>query len=120
MAFFMLSTSKIVLMSSWTGLASFDFVPAVAVSLLTASSSCQEALPPYNRENPNLVRHRKLVGSVSFLVVCVCVYLSIVDLQGVELIGILGEVGGAPVVARLLFVDTQEVVHGRVLVMKLV
>lgn len=49
-----------------------------------------------------------------------CVYLSVVNLQGVELIWILGEVGSAPAVARLLFVDTQEVVHGRVLVMKLV
>lgn len=47
-------------------------------------------------------------------------YLSIVDLQWVELVGIFGEVGGAPVVARLLFVDTQEVVQGRVLVVKLV
>lgn len=53
--------------------------------------------------------------------VCVCVvYLPIVDLQGIELIGIFGEVGGAPVVARLLFVDAQEVVHGGVLVVKLV
>lgn len=51
---------------------------------------------------------------------CISVYLSVINLQGVELIGILGEVGGAPVVARLLLVDTQEVVHGRVLVMKLV
>lgn len=121
MAFFMLSTSKIVLISSWTGLGSFDLVPALAVSLFTASSSCQETPPPHNRENLNPVRYRKhTVGCLFSSVVCVCVYLSVVNLQGVELIGIFGEVGGAPVVARLLFVDTQEVVHGRVLVMKLV
>lgn len=47
-------------------------------------------------------------------------YLSVVDLQGVELIGVFGEVGGAPVVARLLFVDTQEVVQRRVFVVDLV
>lgn len=47
-------------------------------------------------------------------------YLSIVDLQGIELVGILGEVGGAPVVAGLFLVHAQEVVHSRVLVMKLV
>lgn len=51
---------------------------------------------------------------------CLCVYLSVIDLQGVELIGIFDEVGGAPVVACLLFVNTEEVVHGRVLVVKLV
>lgn len=38
-AFFMLSTSKIILIRSWIGLASFDFVPAPTVSFLTASSS---------------------------------------------------------------------------------
>lgn len=38
--------------------------------------------------------------------------LSIVDLQWVELVWIFGEVGGAPVVARLLLVHTQEVIHG--------
>lgn len=47
-------------------------------------------------------------------------YLSVVDLQGIELIGIFGEVGGAPVITSLLFVDSQEVVHGRVLVTELV
>lgn len=47
-------------------------------------------------------------------------YLSVVDLQGIELVGVLGEVGGAPVVASLFLVHAQEVVHGRVLVMKLV
>jgi len=51
--------------------------------------------------------------------VCCRVYLSIVDLQGVELVGIFGEVGGAPDVARLLFVNTQEVVQCRVFVVKL-
>lgn len=40
MAFFMLSTSKIILISSCTGLASLDLVPAVAVNFFTASSSC--------------------------------------------------------------------------------
>lgn len=40
MAFFMLSTSKIILISPWTGLDSLDLVPALAVSLFTASSSC--------------------------------------------------------------------------------
>lgn len=49
-----------------------------------------------------------------------CVHLSVVDLQGVKLIGIFGEVGGAPVVACFLLVHTQEVVQGRVLVRKLV
>lgn len=47
-------------------------------------------------------------------------YLSVVDLQGIELIGIFGEVGGAPGISSLLFVDSQEVVHGRVLVTELV
>lgn len=50
----------------------------------------------------------------------VCLYLSIVNLQGIELIGIFSETGRAPGVARLILVDSQEVVHGRVLVMKLV
>ena len=49
-----------------------------------------------------------------------CAYLSIVNLQWVELIWVFGEVGGAPVVACLLLIHTQEVVQGRVLVMKLV
>lgn len=47
-------------------------------------------------------------------------YLSVVDLQRVELVGIFGEVGRAPVVARLFFVHAQEVVHSRVLVVELV
>ena len=48
------------------------------------------------------------------------VYLSVVDLQRVELIGILGEVGAVPGVASLIRVDAQEVVHGCELVTKLV
>ena len=48
------------------------------------------------------------------------VYLSIVDLQWVELIGVLGEVGAVPGVACLFLVDPQEVVHGRELFAKLV
>lgn len=47
-------------------------------------------------------------------------YLSVVDLQGIELIGVFGEVGGAPIITGLLLVDSQEVVHGRVLVTELV
>ena len=47
-------------------------------------------------------------------------YLSVVDLQGVELIGVFGEVGAVPGVARFLLVDAQEVVHGSQLVAKLV
>lgn len=39
-------------------------------------------------------------------------YLSIVYLQWVELVGIFGEVGAAPVVACFLLVNTQEVVQG--------
>lgn len=43
-AFFMLSTSKIILIRSWIGLASFDLVPAPTVSFLTASSSWEEEI----------------------------------------------------------------------------
>jgi len=46
MAFFMLSTSKIILIRSWIGLASFDLVPALTVSFLTASSSWEENVAP--------------------------------------------------------------------------
>lgn len=42
MAFFMLSTSKIILMSSCTGLGSLDLVPGFTVSFFTASSSFRE------------------------------------------------------------------------------
>lgn len=42
MAFFILSTSKIILIRSWTALGSFDLVPALTVSFLTASSSYWE------------------------------------------------------------------------------
>lgn len=42
MAFFILSTSKIILMSSCTGLGSLDLVPGLTVSFLTASSSFRE------------------------------------------------------------------------------
>lgn len=48
------------------------------------------------------------------------VYLSVVNLQRVELIGIFGEVGRAPVIARLLLVHTQEIIQSRVLVMEFV
>lgn len=56
-------------------------------------------------EKLNLARHRKHASGV---LVCyrVCAYLSIVNLQRIELIGILGKVGRAPVVACLLFVHT--------------
>ena len=47
-------------------------------------------------------------------------YLAVVNLQGVELVGVFGEVGRGPGVARLLLVDVAEVVHGRVLVVELV
>ena len=47
-------------------------------------------------------------------------YLTIVDLQGVELVWVFCEVGGAPGVACLLFINPQEVVHGRVFIMELV
>ena len=91
MAFFMLSTSKMVLISSWTGLASLDLVPAVAVSLFTASSSC-------NVNMNTTFRYRTHIGgNLPSRIVCVCVcvlccvYLSIVNLQGVEFIRIFGE-----------------------------
>ena len=42
MAFFMLSTSKIIVMRSCTGLGSLDLVPGFTVSFLTASSSWRE------------------------------------------------------------------------------
>lgn len=45
MAFFILSTSKIILMSSCTGLGSLDLVPGFTVSFLTASSSFREKKP---------------------------------------------------------------------------
>lgn len=48
------------------------------------------------------------------------VYLSVVNLQRVELIGIFGEVGRAPVVAGFLLVHTQEIIQGGVLVMEFV
>lgn len=115
MAFFMLSTSKIILISSCTGLASLDLVPAVAVNFFTASSSCQKTdIRKSKTFVENLQRQLKTKSRPEIL------YLSIVNLQGIELIGIFGEVGGAPVITSLLFVDTQEVVHGRVLVTELV
>lgn len=42
MAFFILSTSKIILMRFCTGLGSLDLVPGFTVSFLTASSSCRQ------------------------------------------------------------------------------
>ena len=42
MAFFILSTSKIILMSSCTDLGSLDLVPGFTVSFFTASSSFRE------------------------------------------------------------------------------
>lgn len=119
MAFFMLSTSNIILMSSWTGLTSLDLVPALAVSLFTASSSCSEK----QLEHRNKIQSwTETVGCVlpCFVCVFVCLYLSIVNLQWVKLIGVFGEVGAAPGISRLFLVHSQEVVQGTVLVRKFV
>lgn len=58
MAFFILSTSKIILMRSCTGLGSLDLVPGFTVSFFTASSSFREK---ENQEGTQLNNLSKVV-----------------------------------------------------------
>lgn len=77
-------------------------------------------LEKHNKQTLENPKHLKRTYKQHRNQCCVHLYLSIVDLQGIELVGIFGEIGGAPLVTSLLFVDGQEVVHGRVLVTELV
>ena len=53
MAFFILSTSKIILMRFCTGLGSLDLVPGFTVNFFTASSSCRENQEETQLNNPS-------------------------------------------------------------------